>query len=368
MQRFLLLVIAVVSGVTLFATSTAGHSNHPIDEYGFSTSPYKLSVLTYNVEGLPWPIRAGRTEALRSIGETLRELRSNGRQPHIVVLQEAFTSEAKRIGRDGGYRYIAKGPAQGEDNPGFPTPAEASFAAAGYYLKGEREGKLLDSGLEILSDYPIVSVHEAAFPQYACAGFDCLANKGILLATIAIPGLPTPVAIVAIHMNSRMASGVDSKRANYAYERQVDALDSFLRSKVDPAMPAIVAGDFNAGSAPERMLYLERHSRSWRENMEGDAFHGCFEQPLTCARHLNPDVYYSFRRGRDWQFLLPGRYAALSVERMAVPFGHDSQGAMLSDHVGYTAYYRLAPRSIRTIAVLAGGNRLPHSRTGNRQA
>jgi hypothetical protein len=42
-------------------------------------SPSTFSVMTYNVEGLPWPVRKGRGEALKKIGFELAAMRVQGR-------------------------------------------------------------------------------------------------------------------------------------------------------------------------------------------------------------------------------------------------------------------------------------------------
>ena len=42
----------------------------------------------------------------------------------------------------------------------------------------------------------------------ACAGFDCLANKGVLLARIAVPGMAQPLTVANAHLNARKAAGV----------------------------------------------------------------------------------------------------------------------------------------------------------------
>src|SRR5204862_8341823 len=55
--------------------------------------PVTLSVMTYNVEGLPWPVRRGRGSQLKAIGEQLAALRARGLQPDVVLLQEGFRSE-----------------------------------------------------------------------------------------------------------------------------------------------------------------------------------------------------------------------------------------------------------------------------------
>jgi len=53
----------------------------------------EISVLTYNVKGLPWPAAWGRAAALRKIGGELARLRREGRQPDVVLIQEGFRGE-----------------------------------------------------------------------------------------------------------------------------------------------------------------------------------------------------------------------------------------------------------------------------------
>jgi endonuclease/exonuclease/phosphatase family metal-dependent hydrolase len=302
--------------------------------------------MTYNVEGLPWPLRIGRSEALDSISRRLLQMRAAGRQPHVVVLQEAFTADAKRVGRESGYRYVIDGPGRDDLNDTPPTRADTAFAASARFLNGERSGRILDSGLQILSDYPVLAVRRAPFPQYACAGFDCLANKGMLMALIAVPGSSTPVAVVTVHLNSHKASHAPYERADYAYRRQINAIDRFLTENVAPGLPLVVAGDFNVGKIEGRRTYLMRHASQWWNGRGGahmsNAYDDCEIQQFACGRFLDADARYSFKHARDWQFMMPGRETALKVARIAVPFGHDNQGLMLSDHIGYVAYYHFA--------------------------
>ena len=300
-----------------------------------------LSVMTYNIEGLPWPVRFGRDAAFLQISARLRALRMAGEQPHIVVLQEAFTDDAKRIGGDAGYRAPAI------------APRDRDFQLGARLLSGERSGKLVDSGLEILSDYPILSVRRMAFPRYACAGFDCLANKGAVLATIAVPGMDMPLAVVDVHLNSRRASRVADDRSLYAYQRQIDALDQFLATSLKAGTPLILAGDFNVGNRPSRLAYFTAHMRKWSADTPGgvkDALRTCFAQTGTCGATLPADAAFSMRRARDWQLSFPGTSTALAVDGLAAPFGHDIDGAMLSDHVGYVAYYAATPSLKRRLA------------------
>src|SRR5437588_11070175 len=73
-----------------------------------------LSVMSYNVHGLPWPFTRGRPRALRKIGERLASMRRDGDQPHLVLLQEAFSGDAKAIARKAGYAYAVTGPSRSD--------------------------------------------------------------------------------------------------------------------------------------------------------------------------------------------------------------------------------------------------------------
>src|SRR4051812_31015385 len=72
-----------------------------------------LSVMSYNVHGLPWPLNSGRPKALRAIRDRLAAMRVQGNQPHLVLLQEAFSGDAKAIARKSGYRFVVSGPSRG---------------------------------------------------------------------------------------------------------------------------------------------------------------------------------------------------------------------------------------------------------------
>ena len=303
---------------------------------------HPLSVMTYNVEGLPFPARIGRGSSLVAIGERLRDLRAAGRQPHIVLLQEAFSEDAAKIGALGGYRYIAVGPTRDMVGAMPETEADVTFAGAASRLKGEADGKWIGSGLRILSDYTIVGVKRMAFPAFACGGYDCLANKGAMMALIKVPNLAAPVAVVDTHLNSRAAAGVAPERSLYAYHRQVDALSAFLKANHVPGSPVIVGGDFNIGKDKARAAYIEQAAAHWWNGTGNavlpDAMHSCADQ-AACAANLSDDARFSMKRRRDWQFLGHGGGIAFETRRIATPFGHDADGTMLSDHVGYVAYY-----------------------------
>jgi endonuclease/exonuclease/phosphatase family metal-dependent hydrolase len=292
------------------------------------------------VKGLPWPIALDRSNALAEIAAQLRTLKSEHKAPQIVVLQETFTAEARSLGPAAGYRYIATGPAEDEPANAQMTALDRRFESQARWWKGETEGKYVGSGLQILSDYPIIATRHVAFPAFACAGFDCLANKGALLVTIDIPG-GGPIDIVTTHLNSRRASGVEDARSIFAYRRQVGVLTDFIKRYHDPRYPLVAAGDFNVGSAlPRRLALLDDVHGKWAG---GEQVRDALNQAVNDRYTLGRDARYSLKRARDWQFYADGSNAALTLTNVDVPLGRDKNGAMLSDHVGYVAHFHLEP-------------------------
>jgi endonuclease/exonuclease/phosphatase family metal-dependent hydrolase len=324
MMTLAVAALMVAGGATVPASPAAKSMDKPLLRGD-------LSVLTYNVHGLPWPIARGRSADLGAIGDRLRAMRTAGRAPQVVVLQEAFTLEAQRIGRAAGYRYIVNGPVA------EMAPIDTATVRRRWW-SGESEGKWLGSGLQILSDYPVLATRAVVFSS--CAGYDCLANKGAVLARLAVQG--AQVDILTTHLNSRGASGVDNSRSDAAFKNQVSVLKQFVERAHDPRYALIVAGDFNIGKSPDRRAAVLGDYGVARRS--ADALHDALRQGLALPR----DAITSLHRSKDWQFFASGTQAAIAVTGIAVPFGRASDGTMLSDHIGYVASYRISP--ITTIA------------------
>jgi endonuclease/exonuclease/phosphatase family metal-dependent hydrolase len=298
-----------------------------------------LSVMTYNVKGAPWPVTHGRGQDLRAIGDRLRQLRTEGRQPHLVLLQEAFSADARAIARRAGYQFVVAGPGPGERTPSPASAADTQFLAGRSLWRGELSGKVFGSGILLLSDYPVTRVRRLAFPAFACAGFDCLANKGAIFATIALPDA-TSVDIVATHLNSRHSAHVAETRSLYAYGRQVTLLSNFILANRTVDHPLIVAGDFNVGRAPARGQALSALVPGW-----GDGTPVAEALTALSARTgpLGPAADAVVRRNTDFEFTTAGRLAALVPLEVQVQFGAEPSGRMLSDHIGYTITFALQP-------------------------
>ena len=252
-------IILFASLTVMVATGTTG--SRPLSLARFQdmgvvapSADDPLSVMTYNVRGLPWPIAWGRADALAQIGDRLAALRRAGRQPHILLLQEAFTPEARAIAARAGYAHVVAGPDRRMRGPAPVSARDRTYLARARWDRGEAADKQFGSGLLILSDYPILSAARLAFPAHACAGFDCLANKGALVARLAVPGMAQPVHVVNTHLNARKAAGVPIARSQRAFERQVDLLTRFVRAQVPQDAPLILGGDMNIGRDPARLF------------------------------------------------------------------------------------------------------------------
>ncbi len=316
---------------------------------GFRTT---LSVLTYNVAGLPWPVRTGRDSALDQIGADLRRLREEGRAPDVVLLQEAFTSTAAHVGIRAGYPNWVRGPQTGDSSTIAAPAPDRAFLDDRSFWKGEGAGKLLPSGLYIFSAYPISQLHVTSFGKDTCAGYDCLANKGVMLALVSIPGVPSPVQVLNTHLNSRGASGTPASRTLYAHKRQIDEIRLFLNQHLRKELPFIYGGDFNTRKSPDRFSHK-------LAQIPGTLVHMyCLKTRGACDIRMSWDGDAPWLDTQDLQGFAGGtsvRVRPIRVEAMFdAPAGVPRKSAArLSDHDGYLVTYELswtAPPRARPVA------------------
>jgi endonuclease/exonuclease/phosphatase family metal-dependent hydrolase len=322
----------------MLMAATPFQRTHHTDSSDLANLPQNtggLSVMTYNVRGLPWPAAWGRAPALAAIGNRLADMRERGLQPQVVLLQEAFTDDAKAIARQAGYRHIAIGPQQAP--AAAPAPLGETFAAAARWDRGELSESLLDSGLVILSDYPIVQSRNFAFPQGACAGFDCLAAKGVMIAWIAVPDAPQPIGVINTHLNSRRAAHVASDRADQAYVWQVSATRRFVAESIDQDTPVIFGGDFNGGNAQRRRAAL---APPMLDASEQDGLSTALTLRGTPDSTRN-EVIQILKRNKDKLLSRNGSSISLAPRHVSVPFGIRSPTAPLSDHAGFVIEYAM---------------------------
>ncbi len=275
-----------------------------------SASTTSLSMLTYNVRGLPWPVATGRGAALRRIGEELAALRNAGRQPDVVLIQEGFRSEMADLVRVSGYPYWAEGPGRGSSGRRF-----------------------LGAGLHVLSDAPILDVRHTAYRH--CAGLDCLANKGAMIVRLAPQGAPGPIEVVNTHMNSRKAAKARPAAALAAHRRQTDQLNAFVRDARHTDAPLLVGGDFNVKNAPDRY----NHGAMERPYTVVSEY--CSKLPSGCAAGARGQIAEPWLRSQDLQAFAPSASARVRPVKIETLFDVGAHRTALSDHAGYLVRYEL---------------------------
>ncbi|WP_349254669.1 endonuclease/exonuclease/phosphatase family protein [Croceicoccus esteveae] len=294
-----------------------------------------FSVLVYNVEGLAWPARSNRGPNLVRIGEALEYWRNLGNGPDIVLLQEAFSREAIAIAERSGYANALPGPSTRDRREIAAADVSADFKKARRRFKGERLGKRANSGLYILTDFPVLTAASQPFSRRACAGFDCLANKGILLARIQVPGTQAVIDVYNGHFNSRGATGVNVYRADRAHAFQVYESAIFLNETHRPANPIIYGGDFNTKHAQNRFDAL-------REGRQLEIAHRqCIIAEPLCKVIISQDGDEPWLDTQDLQFYSNSPRWKLEPIRVQAIFDTPADGAKLSDHDGLMVTYRI---------------------------
>ncbi len=304
-----------------------------------------VDVLIYNVAALPWPILANRTRALRLIGAELAEMRKLNIEPDIVLIQEGFRRTIKYMIADSGYPNWVRGPKTGDKMPKFSPRAPEAFKHERKFWKGERLGKIMDSGLYILSNWPILTKQTQPFYRYECAGFDCGSNKGILGAAIEVPNMPGYLQLFTTHMNARGSTGVSEQRSLQAHNLQIDHLDEYIDTHWSSDHPLIFGGDFNMKEARERLDYASGRILKPYDIVQ----HYCTVIDLECEVRMSYDSDEPWLDTNDLQGWASGsqvKVKAIMVEALfdePHPQAPKIKGTRnLSDHDGLLVRYRLS--------------------------
>jgi endonuclease/exonuclease/phosphatase family metal-dependent hydrolase len=292
-----------------------------------------LSVLTYNVEGLGWPARKGRAPQLAEIGARLAALRAAGTAPDVVMFQEMFSGPAKQAVAASGYPAIVTGPRRttrqvGSTKERLPGKARIKLGEIGIHLTG--------GGLAIASRFPILAVDRRAYGRRSCAGIDCLANKGVMLARVAIPGVPVPIDLYNTHMNSRGASRAPAIRHVAAHDRQALEASQFIKTSHDDGSPLVFGGDFNMRHSEERWENFSRYQSLALVHRV------CADRASGCEVWMSWDGDAPWMDTQDLQFFASGGPVAIRPIRVQAMFDGGTSGPELSDHDGFMVTYELS--------------------------
>lgn len=366
----LLSVLILVAILVLIATIVRKIDvvSPPVPQHGVASEPrvvvdastgmasMEISVMTYNVAGLPWPIGCGksskltdengkrypiacdRSDGLRNIGDILGRLRNLEIEPDIIMLQEAFIAASAEVPERAQYPNWVAGPGPNDLGPEVSDRASEEFIAERSFWKGEKLGKRQPSGLLIASNFPIVEHFNFPFYQWECGGFDCLANKGVLLVRIRIPGLPDPLEVITAHYNSKNSTGVSIERAHAAHRLQVDATREFLLQNSDHELPAIWGGDLNMRHSEERIVHFVEQAG---ENLN-EVSSWCLENPDACDLKIRSDSDTPWFENQDLQGWTSGTRVNVQPIRIEEIFDDPVDGVMASDHSGFIVIYRLS--------------------------
>lgn len=311
-----------------------------------NTAAVTVSVLTYNVEGLPWPARSNRKARLREIARQLAAMRDKGTAPDIVLLQEAFTVEAARIGARVGYPNRVRGPSRRASRPATSEEADPALVGRRKRVKGEGFGRFLSSGLYILSEFSIAEAASQPFRSRECAGFDCLANKGLQHARILVPGVPAPLDLFNTHLNSRGASRVSEARSLKAHRLQIDETSRFIEERRDLRNPMIFGGDFNMRNAQDRFEHFAMRT-PYR------LVHQYCVQSGACDVRISWDGDEPWLDTQDLQGFEDGEEVSVRPFRVQAMFDRPWRGRPLADHDGLLVLYRISwPVSVQPRAPL----------------
>jgi endonuclease/exonuclease/phosphatase family metal-dependent hydrolase len=194
----------------------------------------------------------------------------------------------------------------------------------------------VSSGLVIATEFPLIAWGAQPFGRSSCAGFDCLSNKGLALARVAIPGLPAPLDLYTTHMNAMRASRVKEARHFAAHARQAREIGEYLEAQTPSWLPVIFGGDFNMRAAPARFETFE-------------AVHGlelvhvrCLADSDLCDVRMSWDGDAPWLDTQDLQLFGSGTIISVRPVRVEAMFDGSPGSPRLSDHDGLRVVYELS--------------------------
>lgn len=258
----------------------------------------------------------------------------HGNAPDVVMVQEMFSKAAVRAVTGIGYPNMVFGPSRTQrksltGTERMPGPYR--------WKKGELGLHMVGSGLAILSRYPIAETRSEPFGRRRCAGLDCLGNKGVLYARLAIPGVPGAINLFNTHLNSQRSSRVSPRRHARAHRLQVDELGAFIAAVGDQDVPTILGGDFNMKNSAIRFERFRNVTEPFEIVQEW-----CTANPLPCDTRISWDGDEPWMDTQDLQLFESGSSVTVTPIRVQAVFDGSAGSPRLSDHDGFRVTYRVS--------------------------
>jgi len=183
-----------------------------------SAHEFKLSVMNYNIKGLPlpWLKHKGRYER---IAKAILTLKDSVGLPDILSLQESIQKRTKAIPLMTKYPFVTKGP-------------EKKFLRS-------------SSGVVTMSKYQIIQKNTLVYDK--CASYDCLARKGVLHTRIRVPGMPVDIDLYSTHTQAGPTGDfiTPKKLTDKIRDYQVFKMADFVVKTHNPRNILLMVGDFN---------------------------------------------------------------------------------------------------------------------------
>ncbi|HVM38144.1 MAG TPA: endonuclease/exonuclease/phosphatase family protein [Sphingomicrobium sp.] len=298
----------------------------------------EISVVTYNVAGLPFPARTGTGSAMRRIHLAMTRAWQGDRRPDILLLQEAFVPSATRLILSAGLANHVRGPSPGDRRAVAVRDPEQNNLKGRKWRKGEGWPKLANSGLALGTNFGILAHVAEPFGRRSCAGLDCLANKGVTLTALHLPGVPEPLLVLNTHLNARGAARVSRRRTDYAHRQQVCEMAELLAREWRGRYPLIYAGDFNTRGTARRFDYKD-------ENLPGELAHRfCHNEPQRCRVEMSWDGDEPWRDTQDLQGYASSARVTIEPVAIEAEFDEPVGGRRLSDHDALRVTFRMSWR------------------------
>jgi len=316
----IMLCVGLLACLFLLIETSGWASRHSVPllvEHQVATEPeskldgeLNLKLVTYNIWGLPTWMTGARQGRYPKIARELERL-----DPDIILLQEAWTAEARK-----------SAPAQG---------AWSIARAAGQYTFSQQ------SGLVTLSRFPIIG---GEFYPFSRATFpDCFVNKGMLKVTVRLSS-GQRLNLWNVHLQ-------DGGTAELMLS-QIRELASHVQVAQDGQIADLVGGDFNC--TPGSRLFQELvNSLGPSVQQLGGAEPFVTWDGLSEKRGSGQTLDHIFiKRRMTFQNVQALQRVAFAAERLE---------QRLSDHFGIEAMVTLgtAPNLAEPIGTLLGTARLP---------
>lgn len=314
------LCVAVLAGLSLLIETAGWVSRHPVPllvEHQAVTVPASeldrepnLKLVTYNIWGLPSWMTGAPSGRYPRIARQLEQL-----DPDIILLQEAWTDEARK-----------SAPAQGPWSIARASGQHTFFQQC---------------GLVTLSRFPIIG---GEFYPFSRAAFpDCFVNKGVLKVTVRLSS-GRKLNVWNVHLQD---GGTTELRLS-----QIRELESRVQAAEDGQIADLVGGDFNC--TPESRLFLELASSLGPSVQQlGGAEPFVTWDGMSGKRGAGQTLDHIFiKRRTKFQTVQAFQVVAFAAERLE---------HRLSDHFGIEALVTLgtAPSLGEPIGMLLGTARLP---------